>query len=48
MGLNCVDPLIRGYFSVVNTIVQHNPWLVEFMYVEELQIQRADYKLYVD
>ena len=28
MGLNCVGPLIHGYFSV-NTAVLHDSWLVE-------------------
>ena len=31
MGLNCVGPLIGGFFSIVNSVVRHNPWLVESM-----------------
>ena len=40
MGLNCMDPLIRGYFSIVNTTVLHgDPWLVDSTDAEP-QIQR--------
>ena len=34
MSLNCVGPLIHGFFSVVNTTVLHDPWSVASMDVE--------------
>ena len=42
MGLNCMGPLIHEFFSVVNTAVLYNPWLVES------GMQRAGYKLCSD
>ena len=41
MGLNFVGPLIHGFFSIVNTTVLHDPWLLESADAEP-QIQRAD------
>ena len=44
-----VDPLICGYFSIVNMILlTHGPWLIEPGSVEQPQIRKADYKLHVD
>ena len=40
MGLNCVGPLICGYFPIVNTTVLHNPHLVKSIDVEEPQLLR--------
>ena len=34
MGLKCKGPLIHGFFSIVNTTLLHDPWLVEFLDVE--------------
>lgn len=34
MGLNYEGPLIRGFFSIINARVLHNPQLVEFVEVE--------------
>ena len=34
MGLNPVDPLIRGFFSIVNTAALHDSELVESLDVE--------------
>ena len=48
MGLNCTDPLIREFFSGVNTTVLHGPQLVESTDTEGPWIQRTDYKLYPD
>ena len=45
MGLNCEGPLIRRFFSIVNTAVLRVPWLVESAGKEEPLIQRDDYKL---
>ena len=39
MGLNYAHPLIHGFFPVVDTVLVHDPWLVESEYVEP-QIQR--------
>ena len=39
-SLNCTSPLRHGFFSIVNTTVQHSLQLVESMDAEELQIQR--------
>lgn len=39
MGLNYARPLIHGFFPVVDTVVVHDPWLVEPEYMEP-QIQR--------
>ena len=36
--LNCLSPLIGGYFSTVNATVLHGPWLGESMDAEELWI----------
>ena len=47
MGLSCVGPLIRRFFSVVKTTVLHDLRLVEPTDVE-LRIQRASYQLCVD
>ena len=47
MGLNCLGPLVCGYFSVVNTTVLHGPWLAESADLEELWILMADCKLCV-
>lgn len=46
-SLNCVGPLTLGFFSIVNTVVLHNPWLVQSMDTEP-QIWRANCKLYSD
>ena len=34
MGLKCTSPLIHRFFSVVNTTVVHDPWVVESVNVE--------------
>ena len=48
MGLNCMGPLICGVlFSIVNTTVLHDPWLVESTDGEEPLMQKSDYKLYI-
>ena len=39
MGLNCMGPLIYGFFSIVNTTGLHIPWSVESVDAE-LQICR--------
>ena len=31
MGLNCTGPLTHAYFSIVNTMVLHDPQLVELL-----------------
>lgn len=46
MGLNCKGLLTKGYFSVLNTTALHGLWFVESVDAEELQILRANYKLY--
>lgn len=46
--LNCLSPLMKGYFSVVNTTVLHGPWLDESTDAEELWTQKVKYKTYVD
>ena len=28
-GFECAGPLIHGFFSIINTIGLHDPWLVE-------------------
>ena len=44
-----VDPLICGYFSIVNMLLLIlGPWLIEPVSVEQPQIRKADYKLHVD
>ena len=43
-----MGPLILGFFSIVNTTVLQDPQLVESLGTKELQVQRADYKLYLD
>ena len=43
-GLNCMDPLTHGLFSIRNTTVVQNPRFVEFVDVE-LWIQRANLQL---
>lgn len=44
-----VDPLIWGYFSIVNMLLLIlGPWLIEPGSVEQPQIRKADYKLHVD
>ena len=48
MGLNCAGPHILRFFSIVNTTVLYSLWLVESKDVEELQIQRDEYKLHSD
>ena len=35
-----MGPLIRGLFSIVNTVALHVPWLVDATNVEEQQIGR--------
>ena len=34
MSLNCVGPLIHGFISITDTILLHNPRLVETMDME--------------
>ena len=46
--LNFRAPLLHAYFSIVNTTVLHDPWLVEFKDVGKPLIWKADYKLYAD
>lgn len=47
--LNCVGQLIyRFFFSIVNATVLHDPTLFEFVDMEEPQMWRAEYKLYMD
>lgn len=41
MGLNCTGSFIFGYFSVINTIILHCPWLVNLQIWREPQIQMA-------
>lgn len=45
--LNYMGPHIYAFFSVVNTTVLHDPWLVDSK-ESELQLQRVNYKLYLD
>ena len=47
IGLNCIGPLTCEFFSIVNTIAVHGPWLAESA-DEELWLWRVDCKLYVD
>lgn len=56
MTLNFMIPLIHGLFSIVNSTVLQDMWLVESvnadlwiwtMDMDELHILRANYKLYV-
>ena len=44
MGLNCVCPLIRGFFSINTHYALQDPQLVESMDAEP-RIQRADCKV---
>lgn len=44
-GLNFKGPLIRIFFSRVNTTLLHGLWLVQS---SDALIQKADYKLYID
>ena len=46
--MNFEGLLILGYFPKVSTTILHSPRLVESAFAEELKIQRADYKLYVN
>lgn len=53
VGLNCANPLIHGFFSIVNTTVLHdpqllNPWMWNHEYTEGPHTQRADCKLQAD
>ena len=48
MGLNCMPPLVRGFFSVVNITELCDLRLVESVDWEELWIQGAGCKLYSD
>ena len=51
MGLNCTGPLTHWLFSIVNIVLQHYmicSWLNPKLGAEDLQVQRADYKLYTD
>ena len=47
-GLKCMGPLTCGRFSVVNTTVLHDPWLVESADMEEPETERADYQPYAN
>lgn len=47
-GLNCGDPHTHGFFSIVNTTILHNPWLVEPENKEALQIPRGNVKLHLN
>ena len=46
MDLNCKGPFIRGFFSVVNLAVLHDPWLVESVDMEEPLVWRDNCNLY--
>ena len=53
MSLNCIGPLTRGCFSVVNATVNTQCAVgcgcgYRMVDTEKLQTQRADYKLYMD
>lgn len=41
------DPLIQGYFSIVDAIELHGPCLVERTHMEELKRWRSNYKFYM-
>lgn len=41
MGLNCKGPLTRGFFSVVNIAVLHDPWLVKSADMEEPLVRES-------
>ena len=47
MSLNRTSPLLRGFFSIANIRVLHDPQLVESMDAEPW-IRKAHYKLYLD
>ena len=44
----CGSTYIQILFSIVNATVLHDPTLFEFVDMEEPQMWRAEYKLYVD
>ena len=48
MDLNCRDLVIHRFFSIVNTTVLHDPWLVESEDVEpeELWVWMANYRVH--
>ena len=49
MGLNCGQSTYMWiFFNSKYFMVLHGPWLIESWGVEESQIRKADYKLYVD
>ena len=48
MDLNCVVPLIRKLFTVINTILLLDLWLIEFQDTEGPSIWKADCNLYSD
>lgn len=48
MGLNYPDPLRCVFSAIVDTTVQHHPWLVESTVAEGSQMWKTDHKLYVD
>ena len=45
-GLNCMDPLIRRFLFMANTIKLHDPEMIEPIDSEDLWILRTNYKLY--
>ena len=47
ISLNCMSPLIHGFFSIVNTTVLQDPRLVSSVNAEP-RMRMADYKLYMD
>ena len=44
----CGSTYIQIFFSIVNATVLHDPTLFEFVDMEEPQMWRAEYKLYMD